>query len=264
MPGCSTPPIEVPRGQDSDMDKSKPLASITFYSSSTLFKLARTAYQRTVGEPTERQGGQNDAIVAVIFATAATEAFINELAEIADDIVRQRRAFEDEVQQIRGVQSGLAPIPPFVETLATVIQQLEESKAQVQLKFDMAHFVLRGETYNHGVPPYQDFSVLIRLRNAIMHIKRGDQYEFGSPTRPGLVPVTMDKVMEGLRSRNILAEPPQGEFSDWLDLLGTRAVAGWACNTASAIVLSVLDGFPDGVLKGQANSLYRSTFQPIT
>jgi hypothetical protein len=74
----------------------------------------------------------------------------------------------------------------------------------------------------------------------------------------------MDKVMEGLRSRNILAEPPQGEFSDWLDLLGTRAVAGWACNTASAIVLSVLDAFPDGVLKGQANSLYRSTFQPIT
>lgn len=151
----------------------------------------------------------------------------------------------------------------MVGALTALIQQLEESKGQVQLKYDLTMFLLRGVMYSHGAQPYQDFSDLIRLRNTIMHIKRGDQYEFGSPTNAGLVPTTMDKVMDGLRSRNLLAEPPAGEFSDWLDLLGTRAVAKWACDAASAIVLSVLDAIPDGVLKGQANSLYRSMFQPV-
>jgi hypothetical protein len=245
------------------MGKSKPLATITFYSSSTLFRIAKTACQRTTGGQAERQGGQNDAVVAVIFASAALEAFINELGQIAGDIIEQRRAFQQDVQRAGRSPSGPAPVPPFVGALTTVIQQLEESKGQVQLKYDMAMFVLRGEMYSHGTQPYQDFSDLIRLRNAIMHIKRGDQYEFGSPTNPGLVPTTMDKVMEGLWSRNVLAEPPPGEFSDWLDLLGTQAVAKWACNAASAIVLSVLDAIPDSILKGQANRLYRSVFQPV-
>ena len=69
--------------------------------------------------------------------------------------------------------------------------------------------------------------------------------------------------MEGLDRERSWPNRRQGEFSDWLDLLGTRAVAEWACNIASAILLSVLDAIPDGVLRGQANSLYRSVCQPI-
>jgi hypothetical protein len=67
-----------------------------------------------------------DAIVAIVFAAFATEAFINELAEIAD--------------MHRGAGRTLA-------ALADVGREAEDSNAGVTLKFQVASIALAGATF---------------------------------------------------------------------------------------------------------------------
>jgi hypothetical protein len=54
-----------------------------FLNSGILFRIAVSAYQRLESAPSDKAGGQNDALVAILFSAATLEAFVAELALMA-------------------------------------------------------------------------------------------------------------------------------------------------------------------------------------
>jgi len=184
-----------------------------------------------------------DALVSIVFAAASLEAFLSEVTYLANET------------------QGLPDEPSVVSTFASVMEDVEKSRAQIQARFQLARLVLAGKTYTKGAAPYQDFSVLIETRNELVHFK-GDEYflSAGGPKATAGSPV---RVVEKLRSLNILhegtpgsitaavgttvhcstvydpvslSEEPPDARSSFTFLLGTKAVAEWACNAAAQIV----------------------------
>ena len=97
----------------------------------------------------------SDAIVATVLSAAATEAFINELAEfIAAARVRLDETLSTELR-----------------AFADAILRIEESHGSLQDKYLMAAQTLGGSPFDKGTNPFQDFDTLMKLRNDLMHSK---------------------------------------------------------------------------------------------
>lgn len=95
---------------------------------------------------------RRDALVTIVLATISTEAFINEFHHLAKD------------------QSGPAA-PGWINALGDVLGEAEESRASIESKYQLARFILTGQPFDRGASPFQDFALLISVRNLIVHAK---------------------------------------------------------------------------------------------
>jgi hypothetical protein len=133
-------------------------ARARFFNSPHLFSIAREAYQRIADAPA-RQPGQHDALVSVVFAASALEAFINEVAAMAAD------------PMMPGVN------PPVVAALATSLQEAVKNHTRTRCKYQAASMALTSHRYNEGAAPFQDFATLLSLRNNIVH-SDAEEFDF--------------------------------------------------------------------------------------
>lgn len=215
-----------------------------FTNAAPLFILAKKAYERTKDASSDRESGEIDALVAIVFSAAALEAFVNESVELAE---------------LGAASSGYYEPGP-VTNFRRLLREVEESRGSIQLKFLLAKQTLTGHTYDKSALPYQDFDLLIELRNALVHLKPREKFEIDIG---GKMSVTLPKIIQRLESKNILAEFEPVENVGWTQRITTRAVARWACNTAAQMVQSTLDCVPDSHLKQGMEMLYRRTLTSI-
>lgn len=214
-----------------------------FLNAGIIFERARAAYERTDGSGSDRKPDQMDALDAIIFSAAALEAFINETAELASEATR----------------SSIFLAPPEVKTFASLLEEAERSRASIQMKFMLAKIALTGQTYDTGSVPYQDFALLIDLRNALLHLRPIEKIEHGPQGGLTLKPAPL---LAQLRSKNILADyGSEDVIATWISTISTRAAARWACEVAAAMVQSIVDIVPDSYLKDALAVLYSKTFQ---
>jgi hypothetical protein len=253
-----------------------PTAAMAFWppNAPTLFSIAVDSAKRITSAP--RAGGHNEALVSVVFAAASLEAFLNESVYLAENT--------------RGA-------PPIVSAFAQVMADAEESKAQIQSKFQFGSLVLSGKTYEKGAAPYQDFSDLIAVRNSLMHGKSNELFltidgkpggllnpvdvigrltsknilhEAQPEHQKGFVAVAGDTFtgqlvlvndsdgispwssVESIRAIETSALKPRGErlLSRWTYVIGTKAVAQWACDTASRMATDLMDKAPSPLKQG--------------
>ena len=129
----------------------------TWITAGSVFSIAKDAFERTKAAAGERETGQKDALAAVAFSVAALEAFMNEAA------VFSATAQPDE--------------PPSVRAFVGIMHELERSRLDLRTRFLLARAVFAGEPYNKGAQPYQDFDLLVRLRNAVVHLRELDELE---------------------------------------------------------------------------------------
>ena len=210
-----------------------------FINGAVLFNRAKEAFERSKKSSTdERQLGQMDAIDAVVFSVAALECFINEVSELA------RQACSDKRNDN----------PPSVETLGRLLREVEEKKGSLRLKFMLAHLVFTGQTYDASSRPFQDFNLLIQLRNAIVHHKPD---EYFTQEADGTIKLDAAKLLSKLESKNVLAERSDVQTS-WLNRIATSASARWACNTSSEVINSVIGIVPECPFKEQLKMLYQA------
>jgi hypothetical protein len=199
---------------------------VSFHAGSILLTAFR-ARNRAVKEMTDRNAaGQTgvltaDAIVAIVIAAAATEAFINELAE--------------NIGQYRQNAWDWAPdaITSDMSAAADAIFDLEFIHRSVTEKYAAASAKL-GKRFDKGGNPYQDFVRLMELRNAIMHIK---------PVRPS--EAHSGEAITDELARQKRAMPREVIGLPWFDRLQTPETARWACNAARTIILGLLDLIPE-------------------
>lgn len=243
-----------------------------------IFSIATNAAKGITALP--RVGGQNAALVSVVFAAASLEALINESAYVAESV--QREVVE----------------PPVVAAFAQVMGEAEESRGQIQSKFQLAYLALTGKPYDKGTAPFQDFSLLIEARNALLHFKSKEYF-----SQVDGKPAVFNQValVEKLSSKKILHEmtpsdenalvrmwkgstaqftaatvaqsraiiesenlrynsSPDALRANWTLLLGTKAVAEWACNTAAEMALDFIGKAPDSLWKTRMEGHFRPVF----
>jgi hypothetical protein len=263
-----------------------PTAAMAFWppNAPALFSIAVDSAKRIEGAP--REGGHKEALVSVVFAAASLEAFLNESVYLAENT---RCA------------------SPIVSAFAQVMADAEESRAQIQSKFQLGNLVLTGETYEKGAAPYQDFSDLFAVRNLLMHGKSNELFltvtdkpgallnplavidrlnsknilhEAQPEHRKGFVAVAGDTFMsqlvlvndsdefspwssvESIRSIETSALTPRGErlMSRWTYVIGTKAVAQWACNASSRMATDLMEKAPPGGWKQTMESYFLKPF----
>src|ERR1700686_3911935 len=94
--------------------------------------------------------------------------------------------------------------PPIVTAFAQVVmQEAEESRVQIQSKFQLGNLVLTGKTYDKGTAPHQDFAELITVRNLLMHGKSNERF-LSLDGKPVLL--NPSAVIDRLPSKRILHE----------------------------------------------------------
>lgn len=177
----------------------------------SLFTIACRARDKIKSEP-PLAGGRTDAMAAVAFSVISAEAFINELP-----------ALFTELRQC-GVDNR-------IDALVSMTKEVREQQGSLKLKYHVSKLALTGTAYEVGKKPYQDFADLIKLHNALRHVK------------PDIVGKDSPKIVESLSVRKLIREP-EHDLTSWLVAVSTFAVAKWACSTTSKIVVSVLDALP--------------------
>lgn len=209
------------------------ITKITAYlHANRLFSIAKRA---AAGDSSE-----NDAsIVSIMFSVLALEAFINESGALANLVPTSKR------QKI-------------IEGFAQVMGELEERKESLLVKYHLALLVFSGSTWDEGSQPFQDFKLLIALRNAIAHTK-ADKWEAPvseSERDPERSLDQYPKIIRQLYQKKIIELPDKS--TSWLEVLDQPKVAEWACSTAKLITEEFLNAVPDGEYK---NSLSEHVFQ---
>lgn len=203
------------------------------------YNIARESYHNT------RQGStihrQNDALVAIIFAALSLEAFINELCVIAMEAKASGHG-ED-----------------FLDGLINAIDESQGTKRTTPEKFMMASEALSNK-FAQGKNPYQDFALLFRLRDCLVHLKPEDCIEIDEDNN---WTYSGRKLIDRLRSKNIVQQ--YTSIQSITLLVSTAVAAKWACDTASTMVTAILDRIPNSEFSknNQTLNLYRDMFQPL-
>ena len=215
-------------------------------SAGTLFGVAKQAYSRAAAaSPADREHVSNDPLVAIVFAAAAGEAFINELPDLA--------SFPG--------PANFGPQPPEVASLVSLLGEAEDARASIHLKFLVAKLALSGHTYDRGSNPYQDFATLLELRNSLVHF----QSERIDGREPEEVTVSSARILERLRAKSILVQTEDGGVAGLLYLVSTAAAARWACNATAGMIGDLFESIPSSWLQRNVNEFYyrNHAFEPV-
>ena len=174
-----------------------------------------------------------DPLIAIVFSALGTEAFINELAEMA-----QRDADMSE-PDLRNTDT--------LRHLAAVLTAIDKKRPpeQLQQKYLEASRILSGQAFPRGSPAFQEFQALIQLRDALVHPRHQDVTDQAGYISPRLC-VVKNLQQRGLtRTRGSRRSSIPGGMS-WLDELVTPDIANWAYQAAVGIVRAVGDILPSG------------------
>jgi hypothetical protein len=91
----------------------------------------------------------------------------------------------------------------------------------------LAKWILSGRNIDRGGQPYQDFALLMRLRNDLVHTKPNRLFVHGVTTNEE----AHGALLARFRDKNILAD--DNVTGSWTYLAQTKAVAEWSCRTAA-------------------------------
>ena len=208
-----------------------------------LYKIALEAYQRTTTPMSDTAAGQLDTVVSVVFSSATLEAFM-------DDAVALAELF---------LSSSCCTEPTSVSAFADALKEIEKHRGSVKLKYMVGRIIFAGKPYDKGAPPYQDFALLIELRNALVHMETKqmsglwETKQISGKFRSGKMSVYSDYIKPALPG--MVKKLPQDllagdDYTYWINRICTPALARWACNTAVSMIKSFVDTIPDSSLSG--------------
>jgi hypothetical protein len=169
------------------------------------------------------------ALSVVLFAAMAVEAFLNELTELAS-------------------QEG--PRDEWVKALADALEEVETSRGSIRLKLLTAGIAL-GHPIRKGEEPYQSFTLLFKVRDAIVHLKPY-RHTF---TATGLHVEPAHLFDELHRQRKLIRDPAARPAESFLSLLTTPAMCKWSVQTASRVVAHVVGLLPEGDFRQRVTML---------
>ena len=193
---------------------------------------------------------QRNALTSIVFATVSAEAFINELHHTAC------------------IWASRPESPEWTKALCEILGEAEKSRSSIESKYQLAKFILSGRAFDKGAAPFQNFALLVDVRNLIVHAKPLDAIV--GKDEHGKVVWTEPKVMVRLQEigvakvddnlREIASKQQSSQIiTDLVAQISTRDTASWACKSSSALVNAILDVVPKGFAK-ETDFAYRKDF----
>ena len=151
------------------MSDTTPSAKGTFFVSSYLIGQAFSVY-KSIPDWDDLKSNSAAALSAILLSAAASEAFINELAEFASQNRTPEVNWDGDVE--------------YAALLGDVMAVAENSHVDLFGKFQLAHRIMADAPVDSGRAPFQDFALLIRVRNFLLHLK---EPEYGYTDAQGIV-----------------------------------------------------------------------------
>jgi hypothetical protein len=143
----------------------------------------------------------------------------------------------------------------IVTAYATAMKELEDRRESLAVKYHIGLIVWSGSTWSEGLQPYQDFRLLVKLRNSLLHMRPGS---WGAQVCPEL-PAPERAIEEyptfirSLKHRKLIELPRKSQ--SWLEVVNTPAVGKWACSTSSNVTRLFVERAPDGYYKEKLEEL---------
>lgn len=197
--------------------------------SGPIMELARTAYHMCILDRDRYLSSDDNNLsmnaLTVFFLTAtALEAFINEVSFFQFHWLKKK--------------------PP--------ISRKKVEKMNIRQKYDSLPQIFWAQTFEINRPPYQDFNMLIELRNAHVHYK---MEELGTHETP--------KYLSYLRGKNLLYanDKPDDYFIPTPQYCNSKA-ALWAYNTACQMATGLIE-LSDAKTKNFWQPVVLSNFREI-
>ena len=162
--------------------------------------------------------------------------------------------------------------PEWTKALCEILTEAEKSRASIEAKFQLANFILAGRTFDKGIVPFQNFALLVDVRNLIVHAKpleaivgkdeHGKVAWIEPKVMKRLEEIGVAKVDDNLREMALKQRSNQ-IITDLVAQISTRETASWACKSSAALVNAVLDVVPKGAAE-YTDLCYRKdfTFEP--
>jgi hypothetical protein len=198
------------------------MQNMAYFHTGQIFSIAKKAYNKSISQ-TQQNKPSDDALVAIVFAVLTLEAVMSQVIHMA---------------------KSFANMSPKIGMFADFLNQLDDARTNLKYKYFLAHWLLCDKKLSRGAKLYQDFSLLIDIRNALVHLK------------PDKVSVEskIDNLLKKLNDRKLLSDGfipcyNSGRRAIWVFYISNSNVAKWACNTA----VSMIEGFwketPDDKVK---------------
>lgn len=196
--------------------------SIYFLSSSRFALLATKAAARSAEF-------SPDAYTALVFSALWVEALANEILHLA--ATSPDTASSDPLARLR-VMADAA--------------DLGARDARLDVKVQVISAALADAPFDRGRQPFQDFHLLILLRNHLVHHRPEtltEVYELEGDTTM-IIPERLHPRIDSLVARGIIPEPDREAMYSLNSLLESPAVARWAVDAASAMIRGLLAQLP--------------------
>jgi hypothetical protein len=180
------------------------------------------------------------AISCILLSAASVEGYMNDLHALANYFIPA----DD----------------PDARVLSLVLDALEERRASVQTRYAYVYRTFKGKEPDKGDTPWQEFRLLFRVRDALVHPRpivtvdgkrvfaKGDVIQELRSGHKDLMWETPVEVIAALRSEHsdlLAAFPEPFDIDDVLHSIATKAAAQRAFDTAVQTVTWLRDALPD-------------------
>jgi hypothetical protein len=178
-----------------------------------------------------RRQGKNvelDSLLEVyILVAASLEAFINEFCR---EKIDELKSTDREAYWLMGLEAII------------------DRKIEVRLKWQIVPQLLWQKTFDESKAPWQDFHVLINIRNSLLHYQM--EYLQGGrlPKYLGHIQQFFESEDHNVKAPTIIERIQRSET--WVDRICHLDVAKWAFNTGIEMIQKFLD-FADSETKSQ-------------
>jgi len=184
-----------------------------FINSGMIYRQAKeAAVQASLAGPKAK----SEARIAVVFAFIALETFINELSDFVNE----------------------TPSDSSLSALGSLMKDLNSARASIGERFQFARWILAKEPFDKDQQPYQDFLMLTKLRNTILHVPPDR-----TPSDPSEPRIDSLKFLETLRQKGLIGDS-RDAVASFLAEISTPEMARWACDTTAAMVRSIVEVLP--------------------
>lgn len=155
-----------------------------------------------------------DILEVYVLLAAALEAFINEFCW---ERIDEAKASGTDTYWLSG------------------LEEIVTQKTEVRLKWRLVPQLLWQKAFEEGKPPWQDFNVLIQLRNSLLHYKIEFLLPGKAPKYLGHIQHLLSPSSQKTTSPRTLTDAIE-ETETWLDRICNIKVGIWAYNTSVAMI----------------------------
>ena len=189
------------------------------YQHGHLLLQAKKAHQRSLEDDSE-------ALVSIALSAMALECYVNDLTQ------QTEHPYHSEGNEA-------------VSLLGFSLRKLEQSKASLLTKLECIHFLSLGHELDRGGTLHQDLTMLIRLRNELVHKKPESTGNWGLAGDEEFEP---HKFVKFFADRGVIDRPHPKQPPTWSQYLSDSAVAAWAHNLVVSVIRQLAEELPQGSL----------------